>query len=87
MCDDTRALVDYYAKRARYYESVYDKPERQDDLRRLKELVADRFFGADVFELACWHGVLDGDSCPIGRLGVRHGHQRGGLGRRSCQTG
>ena len=32
-------LVDYYAQRAGEYERIYHKPERQNDLQRLKELI------------------------------------------------
>jgi len=49
-------LVDYYAQRAREYEETYLKPERQEDLRylknRLEELREDRI----VLELACGTG-------------------------------
>ena len=31
------ALADYYAKRAPEYERIYKKPERQADLRTLRE--------------------------------------------------
>lgn len=49
-------LVDYYAKRAREYERVYDKPERQSDLARLHEIVPVMFAGRHVLEIACGTG-------------------------------
>lgn len=50
------ALIDYYAKRAKEYERIYEKPERQDDLSVLKRLCAETFAGHDVLEIACGTG-------------------------------
>jgi ubiquinone/menaquinone biosynthesis C-methylase UbiE len=50
------SLVNYYAQRAAEYERVYQKPERQADLRQLRGLLERTFAGADVFELACGTG-------------------------------
>jgi demethylmenaquinone methyltransferase/2-methoxy-6-polyprenyl-1,4-benzoquinol methylase len=49
-------MADYYARRAAEYERVYEKPERQDDLRQLRAFVEEAFAGQDVFELACGTG-------------------------------
>jgi len=49
-------LVDYYARRASEYESVYRKPERQADLALLSETLAGAFPGMDVLEMACGTG-------------------------------
>ncbi|MDE2394967.1 MAG: class I SAM-dependent methyltransferase [Burkholderiales bacterium] len=55
----------YYAQRAAYYERVYYKPERQDDLRAMEAWVATRFAGCHVLEVATgtgwWtpHGARD----------------------------
>jgi ubiquinone/menaquinone biosynthesis C-methylase UbiE len=49
-------LVDYYAKRAREYDRIYEKPERQEDLARLRERVREVFRGAEVLEIACGTG-------------------------------
>jgi demethylmenaquinone methyltransferase/2-methoxy-6-polyprenyl-1,4-benzoquinol methylase len=46
----------YYAKRAAEYERVYDKPERQADLARLKRELPELFAGAALLELACGTG-------------------------------
>ena len=50
------ALVKYYAQRAQQYERVYHKPERQADLRVLRDLVATTFAGKNVLEVACGTG-------------------------------
>lgn len=49
-------MKDYYAKRAREYERIYDKPERQADLAILKKLCAQSLAGQDVLEIACGTG-------------------------------
>ena len=49
-------LKDYYARRAREYERIYDKPERQDDLAGLREIVPSLLDGRDVLEIACGTG-------------------------------
>ena len=49
-------LIRYYAQRAHQYERVYHKPERQSDLRNLRELVASAFAGKRVLEVACGTG-------------------------------
>ena len=50
------ALVRYYAQRAQQYERVYHKPERQADLRVLRDLVASAFARKHVLEVACGTG-------------------------------
>lgn len=50
------SMVSYYANRALEYERVYQKPERQEDLRRLRDFVERAFSGASVFEVACGTG-------------------------------
>ena len=71
-----RDLREYYARRAREYERVYAKPERQGDLARLTTFVRDTLRGHDVLEVACgtgyWtrviaqvaHSVVATDSTP-----------------------
>ncbi len=49
-------LIDYYARRAPEYERIYHRPERQDDLRKLEQLVAQAFRDLDVLEVACGTG-------------------------------
>ena len=50
------SMAGYYAQRAAEYERIYEKPERQDDLRRLRGFVERTFAGAHVFEIACGTG-------------------------------
>lgn len=50
------SIISYYADRAREYERIYQKPERQDDLRWLREFVERTFAGSRVFEVACGTG-------------------------------
>jgi demethylmenaquinone methyltransferase/2-methoxy-6-polyprenyl-1,4-benzoquinol methylase len=49
-------MMKYYADRAREYERIYQKPERQDDLRWLREFVGRTFAGSQVCEVACGTG-------------------------------
>jgi demethylmenaquinone methyltransferase/2-methoxy-6-polyprenyl-1,4-benzoquinol methylase len=49
-------MVHYYAERAREYERIYQRPERQPDLQWLRSLVGSAFAGADVCEVACGTG-------------------------------
>ncbi len=50
-------LVDYYySKRAREYERIYHKRERQEDLTRLREYLCLAVKGHRVLELACGTG-------------------------------
>jgi len=53
---DDGALRRYYAARAREYERIYDKPERQPDLRRLERELPMRLAGRRVLEIACGTG-------------------------------
>jgi demethylmenaquinone methyltransferase/2-methoxy-6-polyprenyl-1,4-benzoquinol methylase len=52
----TPHLETYYAKRAREYEQVYEKPERQLELAWLRERVPRLFKGRTVLEVACGTG-------------------------------
>ena len=49
-------LVDYYRRRAREYEAIYAKQERQADLAFLKKHIAERLAGRRVLEVACGTG-------------------------------
>jgi ubiquinone/menaquinone biosynthesis C-methylase UbiE len=49
-------LVDYYRRRAREYEAIYAKPERQADLARLGSHIPQRLAGRRVLEVACGTG-------------------------------
>jgi demethylmenaquinone methyltransferase/2-methoxy-6-polyprenyl-1,4-benzoquinol methylase len=49
-------MLDYYKRRAAYYERVYHKPERQADLRAMEASLAAPFAGRRVLEIACGTG-------------------------------
>ena len=51
-----RDLREYYARRAREYERIYDKPERQADLARLRERIPALLSDRNVLEIACGTG-------------------------------
>jgi demethylmenaquinone methyltransferase/2-methoxy-6-polyprenyl-1,4-benzoquinol methylase len=52
----TPHLEDYYSKRAREYEQVYEKPERQRELEWLRRRIPEVFRGRTVLEVACGTG-------------------------------
>jgi demethylmenaquinone methyltransferase/2-methoxy-6-polyprenyl-1,4-benzoquinol methylase len=49
-------MLGYYAKRAPYYDDVYEKPERRDDIAFLKSHLPAVFAGRRVLEVACGTG-------------------------------
>jgi len=49
-------MVDYYRRRAAYYERVYHKPERQADLRAMEGWVEEHLAGRHVLEVAAGTG-------------------------------
>jgi SAM-dependent methyltransferase len=63
------SLADYYADRAAEYDEVYRKPERQDDIARLKQLLPPLVAGKRVLEIAAgtgyWTQVLAGTAAEI----------------------
>jgi len=58
-------MLDYYSRRVPEYEAVYAKPERQADLAELHHLVASRFAGRRVLELACGTGWWTRRIAPV----------------------
>ena len=62
-------LAEYYRERAAEYDAVYAKPERQQDLARLHELVPPLVAGRRVLEIAAgtgyWTRVLSGSAAAI----------------------
>jgi len=48
--------INYYSERAEEYERIYQKPERQEDLQKLRIILKDLFFAKSVFEIACGTG-------------------------------
>ncbi|CAN5752404.1 hypothetical protein BH24BAC1_BH24BAC1_08270 [soil metagenome] len=55
-------LIAYYARRAKEYDEVYRKPERQAELATLAEWLRGEVAGARVLEVACgtgyWTGIM-----------------------------
>ena len=49
-------LVAYYRDRAKEYENIYRKPERQDDLKRGATILQDTFMDKDILEVCCGTG-------------------------------
>ena len=49
-------LISYYKKRAKEYENIYLKPERQNDLLRAAMILQDIFTNKKIFEIACGTG-------------------------------
>jgi ubiquinone/menaquinone biosynthesis C-methylase UbiE len=62
-------MIDYYSKRAREYERVYQKPERQADLGWLRATLRRELAGHRVLELACgtgyWTDAIAGTAASI----------------------
>jgi len=50
------SMVDYYEARAPHFEAVYDRPERQADLRVLRDWLAQEARGLTLLEVACGSG-------------------------------
>ena len=59
------AMQTYYAARAREYERVYEKPERQDDLRAMEQWLPPFFQGRRVLEIACGTGYWTRLLAPV----------------------
>jgi SAM-dependent methyltransferase len=49
-------MTDYYARRAREYEKIYAKPERQGDLAALRTRIPGLLADRNVYEVACGTG-------------------------------
>jgi SAM-dependent methyltransferase len=49
-------LINYYRDRAKEYENIYFKPERQEDIKASCEFLQQLFKDKDVFEIACGTG-------------------------------
>lgn len=48
--------IQYYSERAKEYEKIYEKPERQEDLRFLEIYLKEMFAEKTVLEIACGTG-------------------------------
>ena len=58
-------LQSYYAARADEYDSVYQKPERQADLRQIEEWLPGVLSGRTVLEIACGTGYWTQFIAPV----------------------
>lgn len=70
------AMAAYYARRAAEYDLIFDKPERQNDLRALRLFVAETFEGRDVLEIACgtgyWTQVLASSAASVTAVDINN---------------
>lgn len=48
--------VKYYSERAKEYENIYNKPERQEDIPKVINYLQEHFHNRDIFEIACGTG-------------------------------
>jgi demethylmenaquinone methyltransferase/2-methoxy-6-polyprenyl-1,4-benzoquinol methylase len=58
-------LTAYYAARAKEYERIYIKPERQADLARLRKMIPQYLADRDVLEVACGTGYWTQFIAPL----------------------
>jgi demethylmenaquinone methyltransferase/2-methoxy-6-polyprenyl-1,4-benzoquinol methylase len=58
-------LETYYSKRAREYEQIYEKPERQRELAWLRERIPRLYRGRTVLEVACGTGYWTQFIAPV----------------------
>ena len=60
-------MRDYYAARAREYDRVYEKPERQTDLREIERWLPSVFDGRSILEVACGTGYWTQFLAPVAK--------------------
>jgi SAM-dependent methyltransferase len=58
-------LLDYYSGRAGEYEQVYEKPERQADLERVRAWLHAELAGHRILEIACGTGYWTACLAPV----------------------
>jgi len=58
-------MQSYYAARAAEYDRIYQKPERQADLRRIEQWLPPLLSGATVLEVACGTGYWTRFIAPV----------------------
>jgi ubiquinone/menaquinone biosynthesis C-methylase UbiE len=59
------SMQSYYAARAGEYDRVYQKPERQSDLRQIEQWLPTLLSGATVLEVACGTGYWTQFIAPV----------------------
>jgi len=62
---DLSSMQAYYAARAREYDAVYRKPERQSDLREIERWLPTLLAGRTVLEVACGTGYWTQFIAPV----------------------
>jgi demethylmenaquinone methyltransferase/2-methoxy-6-polyprenyl-1,4-benzoquinol methylase len=60
-------MKDYYAARAKEYDKIYAKPERQQDLRAIEQWLPSKFAQRDVLEVAAGTGYWTQFIAPAAR--------------------
>ena len=58
-------LKQYYAKRSSEYDRIYSKPERQEDLQALSQLLPELLVERQLLEVACGTGYWTQFVAPI----------------------
>ena len=58
-------MQSYYAARAGEYDTVYRKPERQSDLRRIEQWLPETLSGQPLLEVACGTGYWTQFLAPV----------------------
>lgn len=58
-------MKEYYAARAKEYDQIYAKPERQTDLRLIEQWLPSRFEGTRVLEIAAGTGYWTQFIAPV----------------------
>lgn len=58
-------IIEYYSRRAREYEAIYAKPERQEGLSHIRTWLCEQFQGHDVLEIACGTGYWTERIAPV----------------------
>ncbi len=60
-------MKDYYAARAKEYDKIYAKPERQQDLRAIEQWLPTKFADAEVLEVAAGTGYWTQFIAPVAK--------------------
>ena len=79
-------MKEYYAARAKEYDQIYAKPERQTDLRLIEQWLPSRFEGARVLEIAAGTGYwTDGHRSLLPHRYIATHRQSPRRGRAECR--
>ena len=60
-------MKDYYAARAKEYDKIYAKPERQQDLRAIEQWLSTKFADTEVLEVAAGTGYWTQFIAPVAK--------------------